>query len=213
MQTFITPSSRCQRGSVATIRRDKLFRHAVGARFPIQTAGSFRFGRPCTYNRHHPLPKDNCQSDWRQAGYILAVEETKGELLENMRNSFALLPREPSSEKLNCDPKRMEQHHCSVIANLTVVERGADGPRGRAWCGSNRRGTPNPPAQASAKAVTASEVWLGMAILNRAIRRDRHIDNKLLGSWTWAFTKTRALNTPDTPPRTSPLSTVSRSTR
>ncbi len=61
----------------------------------------------------------------KQANYILAVKENQGELLENVRDSFQLLPGKSVSQEVDCGHGRVEQRLCSVIADLSMVERAA----------------------------------------------------------------------------------------
>jgi hypothetical protein len=61
----------------------------------------------------------------QQADYILAVKENQGELLENLRDSFQLLPCKSVSQELDCGHGRVEQRLCSAIADLSMVARAA----------------------------------------------------------------------------------------
>lgn len=58
------------------------------------------------------------------ADYILAVKENQGELLENIRDSFQLLPCQSVSQQVDGGHGRVERRACSIIEDLSMVERG-----------------------------------------------------------------------------------------
>lgn len=116
----------------------------------------------------------------KQADYILGLKENQGELLENVRDSFQLLPCESVSQELDCGHGRVEQRLCSVIANLSIVERAAQ------W--TSLQSLVRVQAERFSKSTGAIERETRYYIsslppqatrINRAIRQHWHIENKL----------------------------------
>lgn len=64
----------------------------------------------------------------KQADYILAVKENQLHLLEDMRDSFKMLPPETVVTELDCGHGRMETRRCSALGDLSLVEQAADWP-------------------------------------------------------------------------------------
>jgi predicted transposase YbfD/YdcC len=61
-----------------------------------------------------------------QADYILAVKENQGQLLEEIQDSFRMLTADAVAEEIDCGHGRVEQRRCSVIADLSLVEKAAE---------------------------------------------------------------------------------------
>ena len=61
-----------------------------------------------------------------QADYILAVKENQGQLLEEIQDSFRMLTADAGAEEIDCGHGRVEQRRCSVIADLSLVEKAAE---------------------------------------------------------------------------------------
>jgi predicted transposase YbfD/YdcC len=62
----------------------------------------------------------------KKADYILAVKENQGHLLEEIKDSFQMLAIDAVSEEVDCGHGRVEQRRCSVIADLSLVEKAAE---------------------------------------------------------------------------------------
>jgi predicted transposase YbfD/YdcC len=62
----------------------------------------------------------------KQADYVLAVKENQGHLLEEIRDSFRMLPADAVAEEIDCERGRVESRRCSVIADLSLVERASE---------------------------------------------------------------------------------------
>jgi predicted transposase YbfD/YdcC len=62
----------------------------------------------------------------KKADYVLAVKENQGLLAEQIRDSFLLLASESVSEEVDCGHGRVEQRRCSVIADLSIIEKAAE---------------------------------------------------------------------------------------
>ena len=62
----------------------------------------------------------------KQADYILAVKENQGHLLEEIKDSFRMLAADAVAEEIDCERGRVESRRCSVIADLSLVERAAE---------------------------------------------------------------------------------------
>lgn len=116
----------------------------------------------------------------KQADYILGVKENQGELLENVRDSFQLLPCNSVSQEVDCGHGRVEQRLCSVIADLSMVERVAQ------W--TSLQSLVRVQAERFSKSTGAieretryyiSSLAPEAARINRAIRQHWHIENKL----------------------------------
>jgi Transposase DDE domain len=93
-----------------------------------------------------------------QADYILAVKENQGHLLEEIQDSFRMLTADAVAEEIDCGHGRVEQRRCSVIADLSLVEKAASGLLYRGWCASRPSVTIRPRAKPSAKSATTSPV-------------------------------------------------------
>jgi len=62
----------------------------------------------------------------KKADYVLAVKDNQGLLAEQLRDSFLLLDADAVSEEIDCGHGRVEQRRCSVIADLSMVEKAAE---------------------------------------------------------------------------------------
>jgi len=61
----------------------------------------------------------------KKADYVLAVKGNQGLLAEQVRESFLLL-NSMRSAKNRLRPRRVEQRRCSVIADLSMVDKAAE---------------------------------------------------------------------------------------
>jgi len=59
----------------------------------------------------------------KKADYVLAVKENQGLLAEQVRDSFLLLESASVAEQIDCGHGRVEQRKCSVIADLSLIEK------------------------------------------------------------------------------------------
>ena len=62
----------------------------------------------------------------KKADYILAVKENQGHLLEEIKDSFQMLAADAVAEEIDCGHGRVEQRRCSVIADLSLIEKAAE---------------------------------------------------------------------------------------
>src|ERR1035437_334828 len=62
----------------------------------------------------------------KKADYILAVKENQGQLLEEIKDSFQMLASDAVAEEIDCGHGRVEQRTCSVIVDLSLVEKAAE---------------------------------------------------------------------------------------
>ena len=62
----------------------------------------------------------------KQADYILAVKENQGHLLEEIKDSFRMLPTDAVAEEIDCERGRVKSRRCSVIADPSLVEKAAE---------------------------------------------------------------------------------------
>jgi predicted transposase YbfD/YdcC len=114
------------------------------------------------------------------ADYILAVKENQGHLLEEIKDSFQMLAADAVAEEIDCGHGRVEQRKCSVIADLSLVEKAAE------W--ASLQGLVRIEAERYHKATGKTEREIRYYItslkpdavrLNRAIRQHWGIENKL----------------------------------
>src|ERR1035441_8554965 len=61
----------------------------------------------------------------KKADYVLAVKENQGLLAEQVKDSFLLLASDAVAEQIDCGHGRVEQRRCSVIADLSMIEKAA----------------------------------------------------------------------------------------
>jgi hypothetical protein len=62
----------------------------------------------------------------KEADYILAVKENQGTLLEEIKDSFQMLAAVAGAEEIDCGHGRVEQRRCSVIADLSLIEKASE---------------------------------------------------------------------------------------
>jgi predicted transposase YbfD/YdcC len=116
----------------------------------------------------------------KKADYILAVKENQGHLLEEIKDSFQMLAADAAAEEIDCGHGRIEQRTCSVIADLSLVEKAAE------W--ASLQGLVRIEAERYHKATGKTEretryyitsLQPDAARLNRSIRQHWGIENKL----------------------------------
>jgi predicted transposase YbfD/YdcC len=62
----------------------------------------------------------------KKADYILAVKDNQGGLLDGIKDSFQMLAADAVEEQIDCGHGRVESRRCSVIAELSLVEKAAE---------------------------------------------------------------------------------------
>jgi len=62
----------------------------------------------------------------KKADYVLAIKDNQGLLAEQVRDSFLLLNADAVAEEVDCGHGRVEQRRCSVIADLSVIEKSSE---------------------------------------------------------------------------------------
>ncbi len=62
----------------------------------------------------------------KKADYILAVKENQGHLLEEIEDSFQMLAADAVAEEIDCGHGRVERRRCSVIADLSLLEKASE---------------------------------------------------------------------------------------
>ncbi len=116
----------------------------------------------------------------KRADYILAVKENQGHLLAEIKDSFQMLPSDAVSEQIDCGHGRVEQRRCSVITDLSLLEKASE------W--ASLQGLVRIESQRYHKATGKSEREIRYYItslksdaerLNRAIRQHWGIENRL----------------------------------
>ena len=58
----------------------------------------------------------------------MAVKENQGHLLEEIKDSFQMLAADAVAEEIDCGHGRVEQRRCSVIADLSLIEKASEWP-------------------------------------------------------------------------------------
>jgi len=116
----------------------------------------------------------------KKADYILAVKQNQGSLLDGIVDSFQMLPVDAVEEEIDCGHGRVETRRCSVIADLSLVEKAAEWPslQGMVRIQAERH------HKATGKTETETRFYItslkpDAARLNRAIRQHWGIENKL----------------------------------
>ena len=61
----------------------------------------------------------------KKADYVLAVKDNQG-LLADIKDSFQMLAADAVAEQIDCGHGRVEQRTCSVIADLSLIEKAAE---------------------------------------------------------------------------------------
>lgn len=116
----------------------------------------------------------------KKAEYVLAVKENQGLLHEQIRDSFRMLPADAVAEEVDCGHGRVERRRCSVIADLSLLEKASE------W--ASLQGLVRVQAERYHKATGKSEEQTRYYItslapdaarLNRVIRQHWGIENKL----------------------------------
>ena len=114
------------------------------------------------------------------ANYVLAVKENQGNLLAEVKDSFQMLPADAALEEVDCGHGRVEQRKCSVIGDLSLVEKAAE------W--ASLQGLVRIEAERYHKATGKTEREIRYYItslkpdaakLNRVVRQHWGIENKL----------------------------------
>ena len=62
----------------------------------------------------------------KKADYILAVKENQQLLLDDVKDSFKMLAADAIAEQIDCGHGRVETRRCSVVGDLTLLERAGD---------------------------------------------------------------------------------------
>jgi len=62
----------------------------------------------------------------KKADYVLAVKDNQGLLAEQVRDSFLLLNADAVAEQIDCGHGRVEQRKCSVITDLSLIEKASE---------------------------------------------------------------------------------------
>ena len=116
----------------------------------------------------------------KKADYILAVKENQGHLLEEVKDSFRMLAADSVAEQTDCGHGRVERRTCSVIGDLTLLEKPSE------W--ASLKGLVRIQAERFHKATGTTENQTRYYItslspeaaqLNQAIRQHWGIENKL----------------------------------
>lgn len=121
-----------------------------------------------------------CQIIAKKADYVLAVKENQGHLHEEIQDSFRMLPADAVAEEVDCGHGRVERRTCSVIADLSLLEKASE------W--ASLQGVVRIQAERYHKATGQSEGQTRYYItslapdavrLNRVIRQHWSIENQL----------------------------------
>ena len=116
----------------------------------------------------------------KKADYVLAVKDNQGLLAEQVRDSFLLLQSDAVAEEIDCGHGRVEQRRCSVIADLSLIEKASE------W--ASLQGLVRIESERFHKATGKTErevryyitsLMPDAARLNAAIRKHWGIENKL----------------------------------
>ena len=116
----------------------------------------------------------------KRADYVLAVKENQGNLLAEVKDSFAMLAADAVIEEVDCGHGRVEQRKCSVIEDLSLVEKAVE------W--ASLQGLVRIEAERYHKATGKTEREVRYYItslkpdaarLNRVVRQHWGIENKL----------------------------------
>ncbi len=116
----------------------------------------------------------------KKADYILAVKQNQGSLLDGVKDSFQMLAVDAVEEEIDCGHGRVETRRCSVIADLSLVEKAAGWPSLQALV----RIQAERHHKATGRTETETRFYItslkpDAARLNRAIRQHWGIENKL----------------------------------
>jgi len=116
----------------------------------------------------------------KKADYILAVKENQAGLLDGIKDSFRMLAADAVAEEIDCGHGRVESRRCSVLADLSLVDKAAEWPslQGLVRIEAERH------HKATGKTERETRFYItslkpDAARLNRAIRQHWGIENKL----------------------------------
>ena len=149
----------------------------------------------------------------KKADYVLAVKGNQGLLAEQVRDSFLLLESDAVAEEIDCGHGRSEQRKCSVIADLSLIDKSTE------W--ASLQGLVRIESERYHKATGKTEreiryyitsLRADAARLNSVIRQHWGIEKTCTGCWMWVLAKTLTANALATRLRTSPCSIASPST-
>ena len=62
----------------------------------------------------------------KKADYVLSVKENQGCLPDGIKDSFQMLAADAVADEIDCGHGRVERRRCSVIADLSLVEKAAE---------------------------------------------------------------------------------------
>ena len=116
----------------------------------------------------------------KKADYVLAVKDNQGLLAEQVRDSFLLLNADAVAEEVDCGHGRVEQRRCSVIADLSMIEKASEWAslRGMVRIQSERYHKVTGKIEREIRYYITS-LKPDAARLNRVIRQHWGIENKL----------------------------------
>jgi predicted transposase YbfD/YdcC len=116
----------------------------------------------------------------KKADYILAVKENQGNLLDGIKDSFQMLPAAAVAEEIDCGHGRVETRRCSVIADLSLVEKASEWPslQGLVRIQAERHHKATGKTERETRFYITS-LQVDAERLNRAIRQHWGIENKL----------------------------------
>ena len=116
----------------------------------------------------------------QQADSILAVKENQPSLLAGIKDSCRMLAADRVDEQIDCGHGRVERRHCSVLADLSLLDHAAD------WTGLKSLVRIQAERYHKATGKTGHETGYdisslkpGATQLNTAIRQHWGIENKL----------------------------------
>jgi hypothetical protein len=91
----------------------------------------------------------------KKADYVLAVKDNQGLLAEQVKDSFLLLESASVADEIDCGHGRVEQRKCSVIADLSLIEKAVEWPslQGLVRIESERYYKPGPHGQVFVRGV------------------------------------------------------------
>jgi predicted transposase YbfD/YdcC len=116
----------------------------------------------------------------KKADYVLALKDNQGLLAEQVRDSFLLLDSDAVAEQIDCGHGRVEQRKCSVIADLSMIEKAAEWAslQGLVRIESERYHKVSGKIEREIRYYITS-LWPDAARLNTVIRQHWGIENKL----------------------------------
>jgi predicted transposase YbfD/YdcC len=116
----------------------------------------------------------------QQADYILAAKENQPSLLADIKDSFKMLVADSVDEQIDCGHGRVESRHCSVVADLSLLDHAPEWPGMRSLV----RIQAERYHKATGKQERETRYYISSlkpdaAKLNAAIRQHWGIENKL----------------------------------